>query len=222
MKVLIVDDNHDVIETIMDYLTLEGIIADCAYHGESAINLIQQNHYDVIIMDIMMPKLDGIRTVKKLREELFCNTPILFLTARDSLQDKIDSFTSGGDDFLNKPFAMEELCLRLRSLHNRGPRLDVGILRFGEISLNIATQQVCRAGKEIKLSKIQRTILTLLLKHAPAIVSKEQVIDAVWGDEAPCSDALRSHIYGLRSALDKGFTDSKLETIHGQGYRLLP
>ncbi|MCU8069457.1 response regulator transcription factor [Shewanella sp. SM20] len=222
MKVLIVDDNHDVIETIMDYLTLEGIIADCAYHGESAINLIQQNHYDVIIMDIMMPKLDGINTVKKLREEIYCNTPIIFLTAKDSLQDKIDSFTSGGDDFLNKPFAMEELCLRLHSLHNRGPRLDVGTLRFSDISLNLQTHQVTRAGKEIKLSKIQRTILSLLLKHAPAIVSKEQLVDTVWGDDAPSSDSLRSHIYSLRSALDKGFSDSKLETIHGQGYRLIP
>ncbi|MGL5360147.1 MAG: response regulator transcription factor [Shewanella sp.] len=222
MKVLIVDDNHDVIETIMDYLALEGIITDCAYHGEAAIQLIKQNHYDVIIMDVMMPKLDGISTVKKLREELYCNTPILFLTARDSLQDKIDSFTSGGDDFLNKPFAMEELCLRLRSLHNRGPRLDVGMLRFGEISLHLPTQEVRRAGRAIKLSKIQRTILTLLLKQAPAVVSKEQVIDAVWGDDAPSSDSLRSHIYGLRSALDQGFSDSKLETIHGQGYRLLP
>ncbi|MGL6025509.1 MAG: response regulator transcription factor [Vibrio sp.] len=222
MKVLIVDDNHDVIETIADYLTLEGFIVDCAYHGESALQLIESNYYDIIIMDIMMPKLDGINTVKKLRQERLCTTPILFLTARDSLQDKIDAFTSGGDDFLNKPFAMEELCLRLRSLHNRGPRLDVGTLCFGEISLNVATQAVYRAGLPIKLSKIQRTILNLLLKNAPVIVSKEQVINAVWGDDAPCSDALRSHIYGLRSALDKGFTDSKLETIHGEGYRLLP
>jgi DNA-binding response OmpR family regulator len=222
MKVLIVDDNHDVVETIMDYLELEGITTDCAYHGDSAINLIQQNHYDVIIMDIMMPKLDGISAVRKLREELYCNTPILFLTARDSLQDKIDSFTSGGDDFLNKPFAMEELCLRLQSLHNRGPRLDVGVLRFSDISLNLQTHQVVRAGQEIKLSKIQRTILTVLLKHAPAIVSKEQVIEAVWGEDVPSSDSLRSHIYGLRSALDKHFANSKLETIHGQGYKLIP
>lgn len=222
MKVLIVDDSHDIVETIMDYLELEGITADCAYNGQSAINLLAEQHYDVIVMDIMMPKLDGLNTVKKLREEVYCSTPILFLTAKDTLQDKIAAFTSGGDDFLNKPFAMEELCLRLHSLANRGPRLDVGMLRFADISLNLQTQQATRAGQAIKLSKIQLTLLKVLLKHAPAIVSKEVLIEAVWGEDAPSSDSLRSHIYGLRSALDKHFTKTRLETIHGQGYKLIP
>lgn len=89
MKILIVDDNHNVSETIADYLELEGMTIDCAYHGEAALNLIQENHYDVIIMDIMMPKLDGISTVEKLRQELLCGTPILFLTAKDTLDDKV-------------------------------------------------------------------------------------------------------------------------------------
>lgn len=220
MKVLIVDDTHSVVETIMDYLELEGIVADCAYHGESALKLIEENHYDVIIMDIMMPKMDGINAVKKLREELFCNMPILFLTAKDTLNDKIEAFNSGGDDFLNKPFAMEELCLRLHALHRRGPRLDVGNLSFADLSMNLQTNEVTRSGQSIKLSKIQRTILKLLLKNAPAVVSKEAVISEVWGEESPSSDSLRSHIYGLRSALDKGFDSTRLETLHGQGYRL--
>lgn len=222
MKVLIVDDSHEVVETIMDYLELEGITADCAYNGQSAVNLIAEQHYDVIVMDVMMPKLDGLSAVKKLREEVYCSTPILFLTAKDTLQDKIAAFTSGGDDFLNKPFAMEELCLRLRSLANRGPRLDVGILRFADLSLNLQTQQASRAEQPLKLSKIQLTLLKVLLKHAPAIVSKEALVEAVWGDDAPSSDSLRSHIYGLRSALDKHFTETRLETIHGQGYKLIP
>ncbi|GLT13759.1 response regulator transcription factor [Vibrio algivorus] len=220
MKVLIVDDTHSVVETIMDYLELEGIVADCAYHGESALKLIVENHYDVIIMDIMMPKMDGISAVKKLREELFCNTPILFLTAKDTLNDKIEAFNSGGDDFLNKPFAMEELCLRLHALHRRGPRLDVGNLSFADLSMNLQTNEVTRSGQLIKLSKIQRTIFKLLLKNAPAVVSKDAVINEVWGEKSPSSDSLRSHIYGLRSALDKGFESSRLETLHGQGYRL--
>ncbi|OEF30235.1 response regulator transcription factor [Vibrio rumoiensis] len=220
MKVLIVDDTHSVVETIMDYLELEGIVADCAYHGESAIKLIQENHYDVIIMDIMMPKMDGITAVKTLRDELFCNTPILFLTAKDTLDDKIQAFNSGGDDFLNKPFAMEELCLRLRALHSRGPRIDVGQLNFADLTMNLQTNEASRANQPIKLSKIQRTIFKLLMQNAPAIVSKDAVISEVWGDESPSSDSLRSHIYGLRSALDKGFETSRLETLHGQGYRL--
>ena len=219
MKILIVDDTHSVVETIMDYLEFEGYDVDCAYNGETALQLINEHHYDVIIMDIMMPKLDGISAVKKLRDELFCNTPIIFLTAKDSLGDKIEAFNAGGDDFLNKPFAMEELCLRLQALHRRGPRVDIGTLTFADLVMDLQTNEVTRAGKTIKLSKIQRTIFKLLLRHAPAIVSKEAVTLEVWG-ENPNSDSLRSHIYGVRNALDKDFDTSRLETLHGEGYRL--
>ncbi|MGL0821100.1 response regulator transcription factor [Vibrio vulnificus] len=220
MKILLVDDNHNVAETIADYLELEGIIIDCAYHGEAALRLIETNHYDVIVMDIMMPKLDGISTVKKLREDYLCGTPILFLTAKQGLDDKIAAFTAGGDDYLLKPFAMQELSLRLHALANRGPRQDIGVLKFADITLDVKTEQVERQGQQIKLSRIQTRILKLLMKRAPAIVSRVEVIESVWGDEPPGSDALRSHIYGLRTALDKGFSESRLETIHGQGYRL--
>ncbi|HDY7844219.1 TPA: response regulator transcription factor [Vibrio vulnificus] len=220
MKILLVDDNHNVAETIADYLELEGITIDCAYHGEAALRLIETNHYDVIVMDIMMPKLDGISTVKKLREDYLCGTPILFLTAKQGLDDKIAAFTAGGDDYLLKPFAMQELSLRLHALANRGPRQDIGVLKFADITLDAKTEQVERQGQQIKLSRIQTRILTLLMKRAPAIVSRVEVIESVWGDEPPGSDALRSHIYGLRTALDKGFSESRLETIHGQGYRL--
>ncbi|HIF9384562.1 TPA: response regulator transcription factor [Photobacterium damselae] len=220
MKVLIVDDNHNIAETIADYLELEGMTIDCAYHGEAALNLVKENHYDVIIMDIMMPKLDGINAVKKLREEQFCNTPILFLTAKDQLEDKIAAFKAGGDDYLLKPFAMEELCLRLYALSNRGPRQDIGELKFADITISTRTDEVKRAETEIKLSRIQLKILKLLMRQAPSIVSRQEVIESIWGDETPSSDALRSHIYGLRNALDKGFETSRLETIHGQGYRI--
>ncbi|WP_159737297.1 response regulator transcription factor [Vibrio atypicus] len=220
MKILIVDDNHNVSETIADYLELEGMTIDCAYHGEAAIKLVSDNHYDVIIMDIMMPKLDGINAVKKLREELFCSTPILFLTAKDGLDDKIAAFQAGGDDYLMKPFAMQELSLRLHALASRGPRQDIGNLMYADIQMNIKTNEVQRDGQMIKLSGIQLKILKTLLRKAPAIVSRAEVIESVWGDESPSSDALRSHIYSLRTALDKGFSETRLETIHGKGYRI--
>ncbi|ODS12344.1 response regulator transcription factor [Vibrio scophthalmi] len=220
MKILIVDDSHNVAETIADYLELEGMIIDCAYHGEAALKLVAEQHYDVIIMDIMMPKIDGISAVKKLRQEQFCNTPILFLTAKDSLDDKVAAFEAGGDDYLLKPFAMQELSLRVKALASRGPRQDIGQLSFADITVNTQTDEVRRAGVVLKLSRIQRKILKELLRHAPAIVSRQELTDSVWGDDEPSSDALRSHIYGLRSALDKGFEQSRLETIHGQGYRI--
>ncbi|EGU41103.1 response regulator transcription factor [Vibrio scophthalmi] len=220
MKILIVDDSHNVAETIADYLELEGMTIDCAYHGEAALKLVDKQHYDVIIMDIMMPKVDGISAVKKLRQEQFCNTPILFLTAKDSLDDKVAAFEAGGDDYLLKPFAMQELSLRVKALASRGPRQDIGQLSFADITVNTQTDEVRRAGVVLKLSRIQRKILKELLRHAPAIVSRQELTDSVWGDDEPSSDALRSHIYGLRSALDKGFEQSRLETIHGQGYRI--
>ncbi|MGF1698911.1 response regulator transcription factor [Photobacterium makurazakiensis] len=220
MKVLIVEDNHHVAETIADYLELEGYTIDCAYHGLAAIQLVIENYYDVIVMDIMMPKVDGISAVRKMREEVFCNAPILFLTAKDSLEDKVAAFQAGGDDYLIKPFAMEELSLRLQALASRGCRKDIGLICFADLAINQATGEVLRAGKQLKLSRIQFKILTLLVKRAPAIVTRQEVVNAIWGDETPSSDALRSHVYGLRSAIDKDFVESRLETIHGQGYRL--
>ncbi|PSW18391.1 DNA-binding response regulator [Photobacterium sanctipauli] len=220
MKILIVEDNHHVAETIADYLEIGGHITDFAYNGESALCLLGKDNFDVIVMDVMMPKADGISTVQKIRQQLLCSTPILFLTAKDTLEDKVAAFKAGGDDYLIKPFAMEELSLRLEALACRGPRKDMGILSFADIRLNTQTDQVTRADKPMKLSRIQFKILTVLLKHAPNMVSRKQVIEEVWGEEAPSSDALRSHVYGLRNAIDKGFETSRLETIHGQGYRL--
>ncbi|WP_087017870.1 response regulator transcription factor [Thaumasiovibrio subtropicus] len=219
MKVLIVEDNHSVAETITDFLELEQIEVDCAYHGESALQLVQQHYYDVIVMDIMMPKLDGISTVHHLRQQ-HCQTPILFLTAKDGLNDKQAAFDAGGDDYLVKPFAMEELLMRLRALTRRGPSKNETQLQFGDLTLNTSTYEVSREGKAIKLNHTQFKILALLIQRSPAIVSRQQVSQHIWGDETPSSDALRSHIYGLRQAIDRGFDPAYLDTIHGQGYRL--
>ncbi|WP_390242643.1 response regulator transcription factor [Vibrio sp. R78045] len=220
MKVLIVDDNHHVVETIADYLEMMGVIVDCAYHGEAALQLIKQQHYDVIVMDVMMPNMDGIMAVKTLRSQLYCQTPTLFLTAKDTLEDKMAAFKAGGDDYLLKPFAMEELFMRLQALSVRGPRLDTGILTFADIEFDTQTETVTRARVLIKLSRIQTQILKVLLQNPSTIVTRQQIITSIWGEESPNSDSLRSHIYGLRTSLDKDFTDTRLETIHGQGYRL--
>jgi len=220
MKVLIVDDNYNIAETIADYLGLADITVDFAYNGQGALQLLENERFDVIIMDIMMPKLDGITTVTKLRDELRCGTPILFLTAKDSLADKVAAFKAGGDDYLLKPFAMEELLLRIQALSSRGVRQDVAGLTFADITIDSKSELVSRAGKVIKLSRIQFKILHLLVKKAPKMVTREEVISAIWGDMPPSSDALRSHIYSLRTALNSGFNDSRLETVHGQGYRI--
>ena len=220
MKILIVEDNPQVGETIMDYLELAGHRLDCAYHGQAELQLLEEQRFDVIIMDVMMPRLDGLSTVARLREQGIA-TPVLFLTARDSLEDKLAGFKAGGDDYLVKPFAMEELEVRLQALSLRGPRGDVGAISFGDLTVDVASGRATRAGEPLKLGKIPFRILALLARRAPAIVSRQEVLDTVWGDEEPDSDALRSHIYALRNALDKPFPTPMLETLHGQGYRLV-
>ena len=130
MKILVVEDSPQVAETVMDYLELAGHRVDCAYHGQATLQLLAEQRFDVIIMDVMMPRLDGLRTVERLRSDGIA-TPVLFLTARDSLDDKLAGFKAGGDDYLVKPFAMEELEVRLQALALRGPRSDM--------------QPVCRA-----------------------------------------------------------------------------
>lgn len=220
MKILVVEDNPQVAETIMDYLELAGHRLDCAYHGQAALQLLAEQRFDVIIMDVMMPRLDGLRTVERLRADGI-STPVLFLTARDSLDDKLAGFRAGGDDYLVKPFAMEELEVRLQALALRGPRGGVGTLSFGELEVDPASGRASRAGVELRLGKIPFQILCLLVKRAPQLVSRQELLDTVWGDEEPDSDALRSHIYALRNALDKPFETPMLETLHGQGYRLV-
>ena len=220
MKILVVEDNPQVAETIMDYLALAGHSMDCVYHGQAALQLLTEQRFDVIIMDVMMPRLDGLSTVERLRADGNA-TPVLFLTARDSLDDKLAGFRAGGDDYLVKPFAMEELEVRLQALTLRGARVDVGQLSFGDLKVDPANGLATRAGVTLKLGKIPFQILTHLVRRAPALVSRQELIDNVWGDEEPDSDALRSHIYALRNALDKPFPSPMLETLHGQGYRLV-
>ncbi|MBZ6073391.1 response regulator transcription factor [Aeromonas schubertii] len=220
MKIVVVEDNPQVAETILDYLELAGHTVDCAYHGQAALQLLAQQRFDVIIMDVMMPRLDGLTAVARLREQGIA-TPVIFLTARDALEDKLAGFRAGGDDYLVKPFAMEELEVRLQALYLRGPRSDVGQITVGDLTLDPGSGRAIRGGVELKIGKIPFRILALLARRAPALVSRQEVLDTVWGEEEPDSDALRSHIYALRTALDKPFDHPMLETVHGQGYRLI-
>lgn len=220
MKVLLVDDNQQVMATMADYLDVAGVQVECAYHGEAALRLLSEHTFDVIVMDIMMPRLDGVATVQKIRNELYIATPILFLTARDTLDDKTSAFAAGGDDYLVKPFALPELLLRLKALSRRGSPTSMSCIDVGELRFDTRSNELSRAGKIISLGRIQTQIIRLLMQKHPAVISRQDIIDTVWKDDEPSSDALRSHIYALRQALDDGFSYSVLITVHGQGYRL--
>ncbi|MBN3563012.1 response regulator transcription factor [Aliamphritea spongicola] len=219
MRVLIVEDNQDLAANLTDYLELKNCITDWAGNGRQALNLTEHATYDVIVLDIMMPVLNGLDVCRKLREQ-HRQTPILFLTARDTLDDKIEGFAVGGDDYLVKPFAMEELYLRLDALCKRRPRQQADCLQVADLIMDLTSQEVTRAGKPLKLNRSCLKLLQHLMQHSPEVVSREDLSQTLWGNDAPDQDVLRSHLYHLRTAIDKPFDTQLLHTVYGVGFRL--
>ena len=222
MRILIIEDHPDILANLYGFFEPKGHVLDSARNGYGGLSLASQNEYDVIILDVMLPGLNGLEFCSRLRSELHNDTPVLMLTARDSLQDKVAGFDSGADDYLVKPFSLVELESRLKALVRRagGKSTTSSVLRFGDIVFDPATLEATRAGVPVLLTKTGYTILRCLLREAPRIVPRESLESAVWGDDRPDSDALRTHIHALRQALDKPFPTPMLRTIPGVGYRL--
>lgn len=222
MRILIVEDHPDILANLYGFLEPKGHVLDSARNGYSALALASENDYDVIVLDIGLPGLNGLELCQKLRGELSIATPVLMLTARDSLSDKVAGFDSGADDYLVKPFSLVELDVRLKALVRRSEGRNAGSskLRFGELVFDPDTQQASRAGQAVNLTRTGFILLQALLKAAPRIVPREALEQAVWGEDRPDSDALRTHIHALRQAIDKPFTYPMLLTVPGVGYRL--
>jgi len=218
---LIVEDNSDIAENIGDYLEAQGHIPDFAMDGIGGLHLALTQDYDVIVLDILLPGMDGLTFCRKLREEGGKQTPVLMLTARDTLSDKLEGFDAGADDYLVKPFALEELAARLSVLTRRTNEVFKARLRVGDLELDTGSMKVHRAGRPIELNRACLRILTMLMQACPNVVSREKIEQALWGDMLPGSDALRSHIYTLRRAIDKPFGHPLLQTVHGLGYKLV-
>lgn len=221
--VLLVEDHHPLAETVLDFLSSVGFEMDYASDGLSGLHLAKTQSYDAIILDIMLPGLDGLELCQRLRREFNLDTPIIMLTARDQLEDKLDGFQKGADDYLVKPFDLPELAARLVAVirRQRG-ELVPGQLSVGELLLDPATFSVAREGKSIQLSPTCFRILKVLMRESPKLVTREAIEKELWGDALPDSDTLRSHLYKLRQAIDKPFTDPMLQTIPGQGFKLAP
>jgi len=221
LRILLVEDNQSLAGNIADFFTLKGISIEHASRGSQCLSLVAENHYDIIIMDVMMPGDDGFFVCEQLRKKLLCQVPILFLTAKVELEDKINGFKSGGDDYLTKPFELDELLWRVKALVNRGTRKDIVSLKFHDLELDSTEYSLNRAGQTIKLNQTQFKIVKTLMQRAPSSVTKQELEYEIWGDELPDSDVLRTQIYRLRNSMDKPFDHAYLETIHGQGYRLV-
>jgi len=222
--ILVVEDHRDLAETISMTLEAAGFVIDYAADGLQALQLATSQVFDTIVLDVMLPGIDGFSICERLRKEYGLDTPILMLTARDQIEDKLEGFEHGADDYLTKPFIMSELQARVTALVNR-KRGDIAstTTTVNGLSLDTRTRQVTRNGKSIELSPTGFRILRILLREAPAVVSREALENELWGDDVPDSDALRSHIYILRKAVDRPFEQeqgSLIKTVKGVGLKL--
>ena len=216
MKILIVEDEHKIANSIKRGLEQEGYAVDVAYDGEEGFDLASSESYGVIVLDLMLPKMDGISVCKKLRSEEN-HTPILILTARGELNDKVEGLNSGADDYLVKPFAFAELVARLKALSRR-PREGLGTtLTSGNLTLDTLNFSVKRAGREVTLSKKEFALLEYLLRHKGKVTTKEQIIQSVWDYEA---DILPNTVEVFVGYLRNKIGDDLIKTIRGFGYRI--
>jgi DNA-binding response OmpR family regulator len=220
MNILLIEDDADISSNIGQYFEDKGHRLDFAYSGTQGLALAIERRFDLIILDLMLPGKDGISLCREFRRESSHDTPILMLTARDTIEDKISGFEAGSDDYLVKPFSLRELEMRVLALTRRGPaRSRSGIVRVGGLELNQDTMQVTRDGHDISLKPRAFRILEYLMKHENRVVSRQELIDHIWSDDPPEGDPLRVHIHNLRQEIDKPFDSKLIHTVHGVGYR---
>ncbi|MCX4026388.1 response regulator transcription factor [Endozoicomonas sp. SM1973] len=215
-SVLIVEDNQELAASMGEYLSLEGFECDYDATGRLAYNLLEDN-YEVIVLDLNLPYRDGLTICSKLRANNI-NTPILMLTARETLDNKLEGFAVGADDYLIKPFDMPELVARLKVLTQRHKRLN-NIITVGDLTVDLSLHIVKRGNITIKLTPFCWKILEYLVKNSPRIISRQELEDYLWGNDSccPAPNSLKVHIHKLRSAIDKPFTKPLIHTISGIG-----
>ncbi|MEW8014482.1 MAG: response regulator transcription factor [Candidatus Sedimenticola endophacoides] len=220
MHLLLVEDNHDLAGNLSDFLESHRHTVDVVHNGLSGLRFALENRYDAIVLDLMLPGMGGLEVCRRLRDAGH-DTPILMLTARDTLDNKLEGFASGTDDYLVKPFAMPELEARLTALARRGHgERMAAVLQVGDLIFNPSSLRVERQGRRIELAPIPLSILELLMRRSPSVVPRAEIEQAVWGAEPPDSDALRAHIHTLRSTIDITGSTPLLHTVRGIGYQL--
>jgi len=222
MRILVVEDEHKIANSIKKGLELEAYAVDVAYDGEDGYAFASNEDYDVIILDLMLPKMDGIEICRQLRA-CRIHTPILMLTAKGQISDKVEGLNAGADDYLVKPFAFVELLARVKALGRR-PKHSLGSsLTAGDLRLDTITYEVTRSGKRIDLSKREFSLLEYLLRNKGRILTKDQLINHVWDYDADVlPNTVEVYIGYLRSKVDKPFTDKEplIHTVRGFGYRI--
>lgn len=220
-RVLIVEDDATIAGNLYSFLEARGFAPDAAYDGRAALSLLTSQHFDVVILDVGLPGMDGYGVLRALRTEHMSPVPVLMLTARDELDDKLAGFSHGADDYLTKPFALAEVEARLHALIQRASgAVGTPVRRWGALSYDSRTRAVAVGAQSVHLTRKSCMILDALLRDPGRVVPRAELESLLWGNEPPSSDALRSQVHLLRKALaDAGFDG--IETVHGTGWRLI-
>ncbi|MYA18476.1 MAG: response regulator transcription factor [Gammaproteobacteria bacterium] len=217
MKILtlLVEDSLSLAKTVVEYLALENIDCDYAANGAAGLQLALRNPYQAILLDVNLPKMNGLEVCEALRRHGL-DVPVLMLTARDTLTDKLAGFDAGTDDYLVKPFQMAELAARIKALASRRSA-QAKLLRVGDLELDLSTRTATRASRRLSLTPTGWTILEVLMRNAPNVVSRTALEQALWDDDQPETDALKVHIYRLRQEVDKPFPYAMIRTLANHG-----
>lgn len=223
MRILIIEDDPAIAANLCDFFEARGHAVDAAGDGVTGLHLAVTGGFDAIVLDLGLPRMDGATLCRKLREDARDDTPVLMLTARDALEDKLQGFAGGADDYLVKPFALNEVEARLLALHKRRfGRVTDRVLAAGDLVFDPASLAVRFRGKDVRLTPKCLRILQALMAQPDRVLSRRELETEVWGDEQETGDALRSHIHMLRRELVGAGGYDPIENVHGLGYRLLP
>jgi len=220
-RLLIIEDNPELVANLYSFFEPLGYVLDDARDGATGLRLATQNDYDAVLMDLMLPRLDGMTLCQKLRQEFQNPVPIIMLTARDPVDDRVQGLALGADDYLIKPFSLRELDARIQALVRRAQGRQVqGTLAWEDLQVDTRAPQAWRQGQAISLTPSTHKLLLCLMRAAPAVVRKQEMEYLLWGDDPPDSGALRTHIHELRQHADRNFPSTLIETVHGVGWRL--
>jgi len=222
MKVLVIEDEHKIANSIKQGLEQEHYVVDVAYDGTAGYDLASSEPFDVIILDRLLPGLDGLRLCKQLREENI-HTPILMLTAKVQVEDRVEGLNTGADDYLTKPFAFEELLARVKALGRRPKEVATTLMTVSDLTVDTATFEVKRSGERVQLSAREFALLEYLMRHSEKTLTKEQIMQHVWNYDANIlPNTVEVFIGYLRNKIDKPFSHKKplIHTVRGFGYKI--
>lgn len=220
-RLLIVEDHQDILELLGAHFESRHYEVDYSSDGLTGLHLAASNSYDLIILDVMLPGMNGLDLCQKLRQQAKNSIPIIMLTARDTIEDRVLGLDSGADDYVVKPFDLAELEARVRAAIRRASgEVAQECLSVGALTLDLATMIATREGQPLPLTRAGFSLLAALMRAYPAVLSRDDLERALWGEDRPNSDALRSHMYNLRKSLDRPFNHDMLVTVQGLGFRL--